>query len=979
MHDNEDSRNAFAIPDLWERSTFADLEEPVDGQYEGLWFTASKHSRNSLDSVGKGLVGFPVPLANTKPGDCFSATFLLTSIKDLDLHLPDLSSFQYGPLKDLENLEPSLASSIGGSICSLPFRKQEEEDVWSAAEILDPTPTPAELKSWERFLGKAKKEPRTAYISDGGPSVFDALIAQSTRSHPGLPGASIGHVLQCGPVVTSLLQLGLGRESLLYYWVEQEGSFRPRVGDGRMSGYSSEAFNDLAADFISYGNQARKLHSFVNESYLVGKPFASLIAVAEGFSKVLATLEAQLCSSVKTVSSLLQLQFLFHRPGHILSCLSKTAARLSTAKSDEEILSKLYGFVEELEHSTTWLRPLAFQILAHASRPWLESVGVWIGLQMKLGTESQDSPPTFVISEEGLPNDEVDEESQEANTMSSQMPSFITNEDAQSIIESGTGLRLLHIHKPEHPLGKPEALSPLGPPELAWQFSWQDVQRIQARAKNYESSLLKAIKEFDMSESRGQGTSIESDHFQQNTLGLFEVPTKMIQKDFGLLTEDLEKPLPELNVIEDVLSKTVVHCIKLCNEDMEEEAALFAPPLSLVPLLSFSPAISTQTRLINKACLRLLFKEHSLRSHLSLQYRYHFLGDGIFASRLSHALFDPELQTAERRKGHSRSGVSGFSGLQLGSRDNWPPASSELRLALMGILSESYYQNRQDEGSSSRLAELPGGLSFAIRGMPDDELQRCLDPDSIEALDFLRLQYKSPPPLDVVITASSLAKYDTIFKFLLRATRMTFVVNQLFHDRIKRSCRSHKTVAQRFTMEARHFISATCSYFFDGVVANWVIFEGKLAKIEEHLDDQSSGDAEGIHLLQSYHEKVLDRIMFALILRKRQEQVMKLLEEIFSSILRFSSIVRRSPTGETESREKETKIQEIYDRFRKKVRVFTTVCRGLSERMGQGGTKRHELDDGLFIKRDADEDGGNTMAQLLLKLEMSGYYSKPIH
>jgi len=29
------------------------------------------------------------------------------------------------------------------------------------------------------------------------------------------------------------------------------------------------------------------------------------------------------------------------------------------------------------------------------------------------------------------------------------------------------------------------------------------------------------------------------------------------------------------------------------------------------------------------------------------------------------------------------------------------------------------------------------------------------------------------------------------------------------------------------------------------------------------------------------------------------------------------------------------------------------------------------------VNEDADEDGGNTIGQLLLKLEMSGYYSRP--
>ena len=647
--------------------------------------------------------------------------------------------------------------------------------------------------------------------------------------------------------------------------------------------------------------------------------------------------------------------------------------RISTTGSDEELLSKLYDFVQELEHSIPWLRPMAFQILVHASRPWVQSVGSWIGVQAQFGLGTQNPHHSSVQHNVG------GKEAQEfdVDLGLGLMPSFITNEDAQSIVETSVSLRILQTHKLDHPLGRPGALGWVKSPTFEWQFSWQDVERLQARVKDYESKLLEVIKEFNMSESKVHVSSIETEPLEQNPTGPFGVSPESVQENLNSSIVDMEKPLPELESGEDTLSETVMRCTTLGDEDIEARAALFAPPLSLVPLLSFSPILSTQARLINKACLRLMFKEHKLRLHFSLQYRYHFFGDGIFASRLTHALFDPELRTAERRKGHSRSGMSGVSGLKLGFRDNWPPASSELRLPLMGILSESYYQDRQAEHSSSHPAELPGGLSFAIREMQEEELQHCLDPDSIEAMDFLRLQYKPPPPLDVVITTLALTKYDTIFKLLLRAERMLFVVNQLHRGTVARSLGSQRGLIRRFTIEAHHFVSSTCGYFFDGVIENWAIFERKLGKIEKGLGDDDAGGAEGIRLLRDYHDKILDRILFALILRNRQEQIMRLLEEIFSSILRFARILRNDTIGKTEI-EMEAEVLEAYETFRKKVRVFISVCRGLSERSGQGGTKQHGLEADLFMKEDADEDGGNTIGQLLLKLEMSGYYSKPL-
>src|SRR6266700_2517773 len=107
---------------------------------------------------------------------------------------------------------------------------------------------------------------------------------------------------------------------------------------------------------------------------------------------------------------------------------------------------------------------------------------------------------------------------------------------------------------------------------------------------------------------------------------------------------------------------------------------------------TFKRLLNAQAHLVNATTLRLFLRSHQLRTHISLQRQYHLLGDGVFVSSLSSALFSPELETAERRKGTVRSGV--HMGLKLGSRTAWPPASSELRLALMGVLSESYYSSR---------------------------------------------------------------------------------------------------------------------------------------------------------------------------------------------------------------------------------------------------------------------------------------------
>jgi len=213
MHDHEELGEAFAIPDLWEKSALADFRRYVNRAFtenEGALFAPSSLDGGNERSVPT--LAFP---AHPTIGDYLSTSFPFPPSKDLDFHLPDLTSFEYGPLENLENPELSLASSVNGSIGSFPCQDQEEEDVWSATQILAPGPEPAEFKSWDRFYAKALKEPRTAYISEAGPIAFNAaLTSKFMGSDSMLPPESAGRVLPSGTVLTvrSLLLKHLSRD-----------------------------------------------------------------------------------------------------------------------------------------------------------------------------------------------------------------------------------------------------------------------------------------------------------------------------------------------------------------------------------------------------------------------------------------------------------------------------------------------------------------------------------------------------------------------------------------------------------------------------------------------------------------------------------------------------------------------------------------------------------------------------------------------
>ena len=841
------------------------------------------------------------------------------------------------------------------------FEVLEALDIWSFP--VDPEEREApHSKSWETFYNKNFQEPRTPYISEGGPQVYDAILAaEDGDSGNGGRGARSGCVINSLALMSSLLELGLGRASVLYRYEEHARSFVSLIGNGRMSGYSLQTFKSLNAIFIDCGNKTRRLQSFIDETQTSSKSFPTSIALASSISSIIATLHAQIGDFPASASTLLQLQALFERPGLILTCLIGMIVKIEAARSDEELLSQLYEYVEDSEHSTAWIRPAMFQILASVSKPWLESVSVWVGLKEKTAAGIRGHGNIFGAIREETQRLEggkgMEKPAHSVEHLS--MPNFISEEESLLIFESGKSLRLLESHSPEHPLARPMQAGTSEALVLNWQFSWLDMERNRLQAQKYVKDLEKVIADFNFNSGHSRDAHLhgEGDMPVERTMNGLSAETAKAYIHASIA--NFEKPLPDLKVERgNILLPESVY-----NNLLGEE--LFAPPMSLLPILSFNPVIASHALLINRACLHLLFKEHNIRSHFSLLHRYSLFGDGVFTSRLSHALFDPELDSAERRKGRFR---AGHSGLKLGFRETWPPASSELRLALMGVLTESFYEfERRAEGSSMFREELPGGLSFAIRDMSEDELQRCMDPDSIEALDFLKLQYKPPPPLDAVITQASLAKYDVIFKLLLRAGRMLFVANQLFRDTNPRFAKKRESdpVYKTFRIESHHFVCSICRYFFNGVQANWAMLQRRLEDVDNALNSNGTTDGDSLHKLRDFHEKTLDRLLSTLILRKRQAQVMTLLEEIFSLILLFAKHVRIEAAQDIRHSGSNIELKEVYEKFKKKVRIFISVCRGLSERRGEGGTTSQDAGEV------SGDDGGNTIGQLLLDFEMS--------
>ncbi|TGO32485.1 hypothetical protein BHYA_0313g00070 [Botrytis hyacinthi] len=961
MDDERDPGDVFAIPDLWglsrcvddvvqPNSLFSDLKPPV--------------------------IDFKLPdVAEQCQHD------------ELFFGIPELS---IGPAEPL--VPPSQSDEpLGDTSCNEPVGPEDVEDfdIWMVQEQ-EPLEEPVNYQTWDSFTIEQFNEPQTAYLTEAGARVLDtALAAEEDFLNA---GNTLHHVVDSKIFATSVLALGLGRNSMFFAWDVEKRSFYATLQKFRVSGHTAQSLTGFLAPFYECGNITRFLQDFVEKTYSSNKS-PGRIAMAESISTVLATIQSQLNVSASDYESILQLQALFQPVHSVLTCFKRLVTKTLPKKSDEAILSTLFEEIQLLEHRTDSLRDILLEMLSRVSIPWLKFTGEWLGLQREDGVPltKDGTGKSFVkvdnkewVDEAGLELNEPDFVLDLEN-----VPSFMPLEDAQIMFEVGRSLRILRTHHIDHPLSKMEVVESVAPPALEWRYSWQDILDVETKALKYEQDLTVALRKFSGDHSTTEPTATESRYELYNfDLDFFGRPEAEIQTRVVASINRLDSKLKEPpNPVK--FKRLLQDCLSSGPDPSRVDESIFSPPISLAPILSFNPIISAQARVVNAVCMQLFFKSHKLRDHLSLQRDFHLLGNGVFSSRLSHALFDPELESAERQKGVALSG--GTMGLRLGGRDTWPPASSELRLALMGVLTESYASYQVANLSSidsylQRQKSLPGDLSFAVRDMSEEEIKRCMDPNSIEALDFLRLSYKPPAPLESILTPIILYKYDQLFKQLLRTLRMLYVVSALFRDATDRtsSWQNIHPSAQKFRIEAHHFVSAVCGYFFDtGIATTWGVFQAKLDEIEERIDSEnfSLGQNEGLESLREYHERVLDKMLFALFLRKRQKPIMQLLEEIFGLILRFSKHSREKASGakgNSGNVGEDENIQLMYGKFKKRVGVFVTVCRGLTEKKGYGEKTFNAQagSGGLFDAADLAEE--NTVGQLVLRLEMSGYYMKGV-
>jgi Gamma tubulin complex component C-terminal len=768
------------------------------------------------------------------------------------------------------------------------------EDIWTLPEVKSGSRKPA-LTSWDHFLDRRYIEPGPAYLSEAGSPTFDAIVARSRAKAPLVLSDTFLH---------SLHSLALGRSSLLLQWNEKQRTFSQAMDDFTVSGYTPGLLQRLLESIASGGTIIRKLSTPEQYFRCPRSPSRSELAFASALRTCLAAVQQYMDDRRHGMNTILQVEQAGSSILPLLDLLAQLAGLVKDSPSDSRLLSSLIRRATDRGLLCSRFVQIFNLIISAVAQPLLQDMSSAIGLH---GAHP-------IMQEELVPSEE------------DHWADVLPVEIYERLQDAAQTLKLLQHHHPERLVVHLSA-NASRPFELA--FNWESLSAVQAEADEYEIQAVSTL----------LGGCRPNAAYDARPL-LFPAGTPDSSKAFEFL--DIGHLPPDAHLA-DTSMQAVLGCLATDLGTPEQFPIGYDEALTL----SISPLLFAQHRLLSFSMFECLFRQHNLQSHLDIQHRIHLLGDGMFAARLSIALFDSSQSSGEDMRK-----IGATSGLRLQTRESWPPASSELRLVLMSVLSESM--------SVAGVKGLEDTISFAIRDLSDEELESCKDVDSIHALDFLKVHYRPPNNvLEAVISTESLGKYDNVFRHLLRILRLKSVAQGLLREVSSRRAISPHGLDHRFCIEIQSFVSTVADYSQTiAALRPWMKLESAVRGIGKRLDD---ADYEGVlqfgHSLSSLrerHETTLDEILRALLLKHKQKQALETLEQVFGVILKYAAATRRMTIDEPTTK-------RYHEEFRSLARHFVTLLRDAAT--------RDEM-------RGGQGNGSDMFEELLTRIDWNGYWTR---
>ena len=874
-----ESERAFAIPNYREALRLAQYSGNLEHDLFNVNLNSDSNELSLLNPIQDSLCS----------SDLHDDVIALFSQEELPkLELPLIADLQLEPLsetKEAPNSSPFQAETE--RISPLPDLKEHNEDLWRIPEVSSVAPNERKLLSWEAFAKPGlEQDLRPRFLTEAGASAFDAaLVVRAEDSRRGeVPGSAVSHNI----LLQSLWQLGHGRESILFPWSDERGSFEQALDGLRGSGLSVDCTQSVICNFLKSGKDLKILKQHVQSSSTVVEGLPCSIALASAVDTVLTICEEKLLDSHQQIRTLLQLQHMFEPLQRLVATLLKLTRKIEQTTSDVQLINQAFEYLLELQFTGEALSRIIQYIFARTVQPWLDSLESHIGLSRSILT--------------GRANDadriEMDDSSPQSFFAT---PSFMSASDSEVMQETNEYLRFIREHASDHASVK-DSVAPLQQPaQLSLAFDWQDLERIQEKARTHLSTLQNALSHCmtETSTSTSSPLSIHSpDPWIHEADAFLDLPSQL-QADIESMSV---APMDNVQEVD-----TSVHNHVHTFFDAELECSqLDQPNSSFMPALSIQPFLYAQHAALSRLTLRTLLHHptHSLLQHLQAHHAFTLFNSGYLASHLSRVLFDSDISSAERSKSHVRTGAPMGLKLGTGERSGWPPASSEVRLALGEVLMHAWSHESAhlvDMSHTENSRSLPGDMSFAIRtDLTEEAVERVLDSNSLHALDFLKLHYTPPPIFASLFTDRAMQLYDRISAFWLKMLRLLATLRKLGE------LASQISQVPAFDIKGRKIIAKArweAQVFFDTVLGhmrNIGVDEPwqNLVRIVQKATDQCRGTQNfdiqqkgNITLkgLVQRHESTLDTIASTLLLKKKQTKVMTRLEHCAQSVLNLTT------------------------------------------------------------------------------------------
>ncbi|XP_057668490.1 gamma-tubulin complex component 6 [Diorhabda carinulata] len=289
--------------------------------------------------------------------------------------------------------------------------------------------------------------------------------------------------------------------------------------------------------------------------------------------------------------------------------------------------------------------------------------------------------------------------------------------------------------------------------------------------------------------------------------------------------------------------------------DRKQVSGVFTNSLRLFLHECVQIPLVTQTKLINGELLRYFIEDLEYLKHLSSLRDYFFLHDGEFGRHINDNLFKRLYE-----------------------------ADSPAQLINCRVLQDLIFGALD---MSNKNQKFSSNLSFKINSMPN-----CFDLGNPDILDCISLTYKVSWPLNILLPTDTIAKYDEVFKFLMKLNRVSWVLKQIFmelkvlaRETGKKEIYLMASPQYRKLHQCRHimtqFVQTLQNYVVGEVLqSSWSVFEKNLSSVTS-LDE-----------LYQTHTTYIKNILFMCLLTQKMTALKNIIHKTFMVILKFFDYLR---------------------------------------------------------------------------------------